>query len=205
MQETSETQGGSLGCKIPPGGGNGNPLQDPCLENPVATGGWRATVRGVRVGYDRATNTHTSECLTDFTVSGPRHYRHLEWMFPVSWRGGRVTVVHCGVSTASLTFALCHPVTSPSPQSRQARKCPGVCQESAAGEGVGSEDPVENRLLLLYLCSLRSKGHSGIAALLRKSHTQLHVALLLDMKDGPSLPYGLGGGGWIIAHTVFPC
>ena len=109
--------------------------------------------------------------------------------------GGGVTVVHCGVSTASLTFALWHPLTSPSPQSRQPRKCPGICQESAAGEGVGSKDPVENRLLLLYLCSLRSKGHSGIAALLRKSHTQLHVALLLDMKDGPSLPYGLGGGG----------
>ena len=30
-----------------PGGGNGNPLQDPCLENPMDRGAWRATVRGV--------------------------------------------------------------------------------------------------------------------------------------------------------------
>ena len=112
--------------------------------------------------------------------------------------------MHCGASTARLTFALWRPVTSPSPQSRQPRKCPGICQESAAGEGVGSKDPVENHLLLLCLRSLRSKGHNGIVTLLRKSHTQLHVTLLLDMKDGPSLPYGLGGGGWIIAHTVFP-
>ena len=145
-----------------------------------------------RVGYDRAANTHTSESVTDFTVSGPLHYWHLEWMFPVLLGG--VTAVHCGASTARLTFALWHPVTSPSPQSRQPRKCPGICQESAAGEGVGSKDPVENRLLLLCLCSLRSKGHNGIVTLLRKSHTQLRVTLLLDMKDGPSLPYGLGGG-----------
>ena len=30
-----------------PGGGNGNPLQDSCLENPADRGGWRATVHGV--------------------------------------------------------------------------------------------------------------------------------------------------------------
>ena len=30
-----------------PGGGKGNPLQDPCLENPMDRGAWRATVRGV--------------------------------------------------------------------------------------------------------------------------------------------------------------
>ena len=30
-----------------PGGGNGNPLQYPCLENPVDRGAWWATVRGV--------------------------------------------------------------------------------------------------------------------------------------------------------------
>ena len=30
-----------------PGGGDGNPLQDSCLENPVDTGAWRATVHGV--------------------------------------------------------------------------------------------------------------------------------------------------------------
>ena len=30
-----------------PGGGNGNPLQYSCLENPVDRGDWRATVHGV--------------------------------------------------------------------------------------------------------------------------------------------------------------
>ena len=30
-----------------PGGGHGNPLQYPCLENPMDRGAWRATVHGV--------------------------------------------------------------------------------------------------------------------------------------------------------------
>ena len=30
-----------------PGGGNGNPLQYSCLENPMDGGAWCATVRGV--------------------------------------------------------------------------------------------------------------------------------------------------------------
>ena len=29
-----------------PGGGNGNPLQYPCLENPIDRGAWRAAVYG---------------------------------------------------------------------------------------------------------------------------------------------------------------
>jgi len=31
----------------PPGEGNGNPLQYPCVENPMDRGAWRATVHGV--------------------------------------------------------------------------------------------------------------------------------------------------------------
>ena len=39
-----------------PGEGNGNPLQYPCLENPMDRGAWRATVHGAaRVGHDLAT------------------------------------------------------------------------------------------------------------------------------------------------------
>ena len=30
-----------------PGGGNGNPLQYPCLKNPIDRGAWQATVYGV--------------------------------------------------------------------------------------------------------------------------------------------------------------
>ena len=34
-----------------PGGGNGNPLQYSCLENPMDRGAWQNTVHGVRVGH----------------------------------------------------------------------------------------------------------------------------------------------------------
>ena len=40
-----------------PGGGNGNPLQDSCLENSMDREAWWATVHGVAVRYDRTTNT----------------------------------------------------------------------------------------------------------------------------------------------------
>ena len=41
------------GSRRPPGGGHGNPLQYPCLENPMDGGAWRVTVYGVtRAGYN---------------------------------------------------------------------------------------------------------------------------------------------------------
>jgi len=36
------------GWRRSPQGGNGNPLQYPCLENPMDRGAWRAEVHGVR-------------------------------------------------------------------------------------------------------------------------------------------------------------
>ena len=40
------------------GGGNGNPLQYSCLENPMDRGAWRTTVHGVaRIGHDLATKS----------------------------------------------------------------------------------------------------------------------------------------------------
>ena len=53
---------GDLGC-IPglgrsPGEGNGNPLQDYCLENPMDRGAWQATAHGVAKSWTR---------LSDFT------------------------------------------------------------------------------------------------------------------------------------------
>ena len=47
MQETQEMQVQSLDPEDPFGGGNGNPLQYPCLENPMNRGAQRATVHGV--------------------------------------------------------------------------------------------------------------------------------------------------------------
>ena len=44
------------GSERSPGGGHGNPLQYPCLENPMDRGAWRATVHAVpRVRHDLAT------------------------------------------------------------------------------------------------------------------------------------------------------
>ena len=43
-----------------PGGGNGNPLQYSCLENPTDGGAWLATVHGVSKSWTR---------LSDFTIT----------------------------------------------------------------------------------------------------------------------------------------
>ena len=41
-----------------PGGGNGNPVQYSCLENPMDRGAWQATVHGV-VKSQTQLSTHT--------------------------------------------------------------------------------------------------------------------------------------------------
>ena len=43
----------------PPGGGNGNPLQDSCLENLTDREAWRATVHGVAKSQTRLSNELT--------------------------------------------------------------------------------------------------------------------------------------------------
>ena len=43
-----------------PGGGNGNPLQCSCLENPMDGGAWRATVHGVTES-DTTEHTHSPQ------------------------------------------------------------------------------------------------------------------------------------------------
>ena len=42
-------QGSTPGLGRSPGEGNGNPLQDSCLENPMDRGAWQATVHGVAI------------------------------------------------------------------------------------------------------------------------------------------------------------
>ena len=48
-----------------PAGGNGNPLQYSCLENPMDRGAWRAVVSGVKRSHTRlkqlSTNTHKTK------------------------------------------------------------------------------------------------------------------------------------------------
>ena len=47
MQETLRDSGSIPVSGRSPGGGNGNPLQYSCLENPMDRGAWPATVHGV--------------------------------------------------------------------------------------------------------------------------------------------------------------
>ena len=44
------------GWRRSPGEGNGNPLQDSCLENPMDGGAWQATVHGVVKSHTRLSN-----------------------------------------------------------------------------------------------------------------------------------------------------
>ena len=51
-----------------PGEGNGNPLQDYCLENPMERGAWQATIHGVAKGWTWLSNftfTFTLDILYD--------------------------------------------------------------------------------------------------------------------------------------------
>ena len=50
-----------------PGGGNGNPLQYPCLENPMDRGAWWATVRGVTKSQTRLKQLSSSCSWADIT------------------------------------------------------------------------------------------------------------------------------------------
>ena len=53
------------GSERSPGEGNGNPLQDSFLENPMDNGVWQATVHGVtRVRHNLATNPPTTKNTT---------------------------------------------------------------------------------------------------------------------------------------------
>ena len=65
--------GSTPGMGRSPGGGNGNPLQDSCWENPMDRGAWRATVHGVAERLDCApehTHTHThTHAYTAFCFS----------------------------------------------------------------------------------------------------------------------------------------
>ena len=56
IQQTREMWVQSLGREKSPRGGNGNPLQYSCLENPMDRGAWWATVQRVS---DMTKDTHT--------------------------------------------------------------------------------------------------------------------------------------------------
>ena len=51
-----------------PGGGNGNPLQYSCLENPMDRGACRATVHGVTKSWTRLRNINNLRYADDTTL-----------------------------------------------------------------------------------------------------------------------------------------
>ena len=58
MQQKEHGQGNIIDVQLgrSPGGGNGNPLQYFCLENPMDRGAWWATVHGVAKSWTRLSN-----------------------------------------------------------------------------------------------------------------------------------------------------
>ena len=53
-----------------PGGGNGKLLQYACLENPMDSGAWRATIHGVAKSHmwlSDGTHAHTHSYVTHYT------------------------------------------------------------------------------------------------------------------------------------------
>ena len=69
-----------LGGEGSPGGGNGGPLRYPCLENPMDTEAWWATVHGVsksRIPQKQLkTHTHTTQTHTHTTHHKDTHTDH---------------------------------------------------------------------------------------------------------------------------------
>ena len=59
-----------------PGGGNGNPVQYSCLENPMDRGAWRTTVHG---GTKSPTQLTDSSCTTSCSYAKPTEecYKHI--------------------------------------------------------------------------------------------------------------------------------
>ena len=54
--------------------GNGNPLQHPCLQNPMDRGAWRATVQVVaRAGHDLVTKPPPQAGLFSVRDKAPLH------------------------------------------------------------------------------------------------------------------------------------
>ena len=84
--------GSVLGLGRSPGGGNGNPLQDSCLENPKDRGAWGATVHGVAKSQ---TQLRDWACMHDLTS--------VPFSLPVSLRCNWHAGSSCSVTWLCLT------------------------------------------------------------------------------------------------------
>ena len=67
-----------------PGEGNGNPLQDSCLENPMDRGAWQATVYGIaRVECDLVTKPPPASLVAQLAKNPPAMWE--TWVQSLGW------------------------------------------------------------------------------------------------------------------------
>ena len=72
-----------------PGGGNGNPLQYSCLENPMDRGAWKAAVHGVAKSWTQLSNRAQTHCIHTVQKSNKKKSIPLLWS-PVSLPQGKL-------------------------------------------------------------------------------------------------------------------
>ena len=93
--------GSNPGSGRSPGGGNGNPLQYSCLENPMDRGAWWATVNGIaRVRHDIVQQLSSNNCILFYTsqyckVSVQPHRRQLTRLLHPWDSPGKNTGIGC--------------------------------------------------------------------------------------------------------------
>ena len=77
------------------GGGNGNPLQYSCLDNPMGRGAWWATVHGIpksRTRLSEHTHTHPQKCTVASEKVNPIHPPKKEGGEHLN-KGGRIVLL----------------------------------------------------------------------------------------------------------------
>ena len=79
------------GSERSPGGGDGNPLQYSCLENPMDRGAWQATVHAVARSWTWLSDSTT---VTPWHASGSLHMFSLLPQLPFTWEGGGRQPIH---------------------------------------------------------------------------------------------------------------
>ena len=149
----AEDLGSIPGSGRSPGEGNGNPLQYPCLENPMDGGAWWATVRGVAQSWTR---------LSDFTLSfSPTSLPFsLRSFFQRFFQGGSAVGKFAAFSRLSLRFCF----TSEGRRAARMVRVPSLrltkclAPSSACSRGAGlSLCPGSCSFLSWMLCSLRCR------------------------------------------------
>ena len=93
MPEMPETFVQSLEGEDSPGGGNGNPLQYSCLENPKDRGAWKATVFRVAKSQTQLSDFPFTFHFRALEKEMATHSRVLAWRIPGTGGSGGVPSV----------------------------------------------------------------------------------------------------------------